>query len=235
MRGWNLILLAALAVTGCTSQGRSPCVIVVDRSVGCFHEEEVITRYERRGRFYVSQNRSIPVCYVEAVREIVTQTRRDRSAVLGQFNITPQTVADHFPDMVEAAQQMWPNQIPYDYRELPATFRSVFAYEAIADEVLKNGTGRTRSTTTVLFSVTLPGSPPIIVSSECEHPFMLPWTVQFGDATWETYSTDVPKALTLLADSTGPNTRLLDGTDYWAHWFWKDENVWGMAVVGLLP
>ncbi|MCP4248003.1 MAG: hypothetical protein GY778_13225 [bacterium] len=179
--------------------------------------------------------RSIPVRYVEAVREIVMHARRDRSAVLGQFNITPQTVAEHLPEMVEAASRMWPAQIPEDLAELPAELRNVFEYDTVANNVLVNLIGRDQSTTQVNFSVSLPGSPPMTVSSECEHPFMLPWTVQMGDANWETFSIDVPKGLTLLADGTGPNAGLLDGTDYWARGFWRDENVWGMAVVGLLP
>jgi hypothetical protein len=90
--------------------------------------------------------------------------------------------------------------------------------------------GADDSTNTVSLRVRIPGDPPFVVSSQHGSPWMLPWTVDAGGVTWETYSPELPRALLPYLPATLPNHELLDGTPYWRDGFWTDDHAWGMRL-----
>jgi hypothetical protein len=221
-----------ISLTGCLAGRRDTHELyILDEFHASFHDIRVESRFTLHGDVYVCGDRVLPAELIAGIRRIVLTSRREQADVLTQFDITPERVAEFRPAMLEAAGRMWPGQIP---EELPPEWIAAFGYEGVCRLVTGAMTGPTGSTKQVLVRVTLPGNPRVTASSNCEHPYMLPWTICVDGRTWQTYSIDVPRALAVLADPTGPNTPLLDGAGYWQWDFWNDRDVWGMVAAGLI-
>jgi len=80
------------------------------------------------------------------------------------------------------------------------------------------------------FEVHLPDEPECTLVADRFRPWMLPWKVQLGDESWQTYSSALPLALHELLPSTLPVHRLLDGRDYWNDGFWEGAPHWGSGL-----
>jgi hypothetical protein len=74
--------------------------------------------------------------------------------------------------------------------------------------------------------VTLPGEPPIALSSTHGGPWMLPWTIEAQGARWRTYLVDLPRVLAHVVPPLEEHRELLDGDAYWRDGFWQDAQAW---------
>ncbi len=70
----------------------------------------------------------------------------------------------------------------------------------------------------------------IEVTSTHQCPWMLPWRVQVGAKSWNTYSTALPLRIASIADKSGPCASWLDGRQYWDKGFWTDSDFWSLEV-----
>jgi hypothetical protein len=75
--------------------------------------------------------------------------------------------------------------------------------------------------------IELPSAPATVISSAHNGPGGLPWRVQVGAESWETYSVELPLALARYLKPVYPEAaRELDPTTYWERGFWDDTPVW---------
>ncbi|MHC4955678.1 MAG: hypothetical protein ACYTGZ_17645 [Planctomycetota bacterium] len=75
--------------------------------------------------------------------------------------------------------------------------------------------------------ITLPGEPPITITTESQHPYAQPWQVTVGKAKpRKVLSIEMSRYAMLLVDPAGPNYRHLEGAVYWAQGFWQDDDLW---------
>jgi hypothetical protein len=203
-------------------------LVVHDQSGGCFHHLEKTTEYVLAGDSYVGTHQRFPRSYIDGLRSLILASHEDSSTLLDQLGITADEAARQ-RDTIYQAVRRWTPELP---ETLPSWAEPLFAFERVHETLRKEIAGPTGgSTTSVEFCVTLPGNPVISVCSEADRYWMLPWHVKAGDASWETYSLAISRALAVLSDPTGPNAPLLDGSRYWSQEIWGESLVW-YAVMG---
>lgn len=221
------IALAILVPATRALAGPNPNTILVrDTSQGCFHGIKVVREFKEVNGYFVHDKVRIDSAWVERLKATLLSSKVEAGGLLRSLGITPEDVRLHAEDVLIASLLNTP-EVP---RVIPDRLAFLFDYEHISKVAREVAEGPRESTTRVLFEVTIAGSPTITVRSDHRQAWMLPWTIEVDGKEWETFDTEIPRLLSKLADSKGPNARYLDGNLYWSDEFWKDTDVWEYAI-----
>jgi len=112
-------------------------------------------------------------------------------------------------------------------KELPLELSHLFTLENVKKMIEEHYRGRNLMTE---ISITLPGSPQIIISSNSKDPFLVPWKIQYcylnsQQKSFITYSTELSKIIMkIFGNSFTFSVRdLLNPSEHvWKCLFWKD-------------
>jgi hypothetical protein len=222
----TLAAIIGLSIGG-RARGEEQRIVVEDRSQGCFHSTGGTHSFVWRDGAYLWQDRRVSESDLNHIRQAILQAPREPQGLLKALGVTPERVAEKRNDILAASlPRHWRND-DGSLPQLSPDEEHLLAYEVLAPDLLNRLTCEGQfSTTSVLFRVSLPGSPPLEVESTYERPCMLPFTVKYGDETWRIYDVNVPRMLKTLADPWGPNYKLLDGFAYWSQEVWNDGMFW---------
>ncbi len=198
-----------------------PTIVVHNVSSGCFHNLESTTEYRLTADgSFTGPGPTLDATWVSELRQLLLTSALGEEYVLPTIGITPQIVASHREDLIRACT----NVCEDEHVSIPASCEHVLSFESVGGMAFVEATHENHSTTSVLFEVSIPGDPAIVVRSEQYQAWMLPWTIRVKDSEWITYDIRIPMNLAKLAEPDGPNTELLDGTRYWSEHFWKDPH-----------
>lgn len=221
-----VLALTALALA-VAPRGAAPAILIRDVSSSCYHHDERTYEWKLEDEHWVLGDRSLSRAQVEAIRELLLESTLDRSHLLEELGVTPQSLAEHRDEILSAALKWsWRTEQPRPV-EIPPKLEYLLEFEYLSEPILREALGGNwGSTAGGSFEVVFPGVPVVRAYSNGLVAHMLPWTVEAGGREWKTASLAVSRALLLLADPEGPSASLLDGTTYWSEGFWNDRDFW---------
>lgn len=222
-----VIIVTFFTLPGSHVDGSENCIFVEDRSKGCFHDSGGTHKFLPCKGGYIWKDRKISNAEIAKLRKSILKATRKPDNLLQRLGITPNKIAEKRDDILSACLKEYTHWMHHDggLPQLDSEQEALLTYDVISPRLLSALTDEgARSTTSVLFRVTLPGSPSLQIESTFERYFMLPFTVIYGADKWKIYDPDIPRLLQALADPEGPNYRFLDGFSYWSTELWHDSD-----------
>ncbi len=233
--------LAARRRAGCGRTLDAPTITVVDDMSACFNSGHAEAVYTKVGDEFVFGSKRFDIKEIERLIQVIKDSEREQSLDMQKLGMTDESVARHREDIIETefkcSEQIWESDsnVPLfqpSPREVLEKHQDLINVRSVSDVARRHidflGSSTTRARITATFD---DGKGVIIqVSSVRMMPWMLPWTVKIGDKVWDTYSLEVPKVVAKLADPSGPEFALLDGSDYWTDKFWHDQIMWDKFI-----
>lgn len=186
-------------------------VIVEDTLDGCAFNEEGNCSYWLTGAGYIGPRGTLTSTFVGALRRRALGDPWSPEDALRALGVSAADAARQRPALVAATV---PDGVAV--ADLPQRAREALTVESIdamAVAALKPS-GAVYSIYRDL-SVTLPGVPPVKISSDHWGQHLLPWTVSVGERSWQTYDPWISQQLALIVAQDGPSyEELIDAEGY---------------------
>jgi hypothetical protein len=226
---WKLVRTRALGpligilLSACAATPNTPGepVLIQDSNTGCEGDGPHLEyRWERKDGWYVKGDRKVPADVVTRLRELAqTAPTLDKAPMPPALRFSEETIMERSGDIEEAACKWRP------------WLQDWAAPEPTVDEIAKVARERlidpANDTDWSSLNINLPGTPPIRITTESQHPYAQPWQVAIGDAEpRKVLSIEISRYAMLLVDPAGPNYRHLEGAMYWTNGFWQDDDLW---------
>jgi hypothetical protein len=220
-RALGLLTLILLSACAATQRPPSDPILVVDSNRGCEGAGPHLEyRWEREGDWFVRGDEKVPAGLVTRLREVALSALAVETAPLPpELRFTDETVLYHSSDIWEAARKWRPWLADWVEPDIDRAQVAKVARERLIDPAT--------DTNWSTLSITLPGTPPVTITTESQVPYAQPWLVAVGEAPpRKVLSVRLSRYVMLLVDPSGPNYRHLEGAGYWANGFWQDDDLW---------
>ena len=221
MNGVNMRAIVLMLLTACAgTHDGTKAVLVGDAHIGDGDGPSLDYRWEREGDWYVRGQQKVPAGVVAYLRDLAKTAPGLRTAPLPKaLQFGADTVLERSGDIWQAATEGTPWLEDWIGEDPSRALVAKAAREKLIDEG--------RDTDHTLLSITLPGSPTIVIATSSQAPYAQPWQVMIGDEPFrKVLSLEMSRYAMLLTDPAGPNYRYLEGATYWANGFWKDSDIW---------
>ncbi|MCW5822839.1 MAG: WG repeat-containing protein [Cyanobacteria bacterium TGS_CYA1] len=245
----SALCIVSLSIQCVMAQPTQPFAdqVVVDEEMrnpeGSCHASSTI--YERAGDDYKSTNRTISKSVIDEIRRTAIASESKILPDLKDFGITKESVEENKNKLVQAAYTKYGRTKPektITWESLAPELKYLFEYDTVSKNALDTVTGSMNSAYDFV-RFYLPGEPPIILQSRHRQSGMLPWTVKLGEKTWNTYSRDLPVALSKIASPSSAHYLADDkpdfrfqrmgnkATKFWPEGFFAQYGTWSNDLV----
>ncbi|MDX2105078.1 MAG: hypothetical protein SFY67_01630 [Candidatus Melainabacteria bacterium] len=229
----NAILVAAL-FTLMLPANASPQIETYYRQNGCWAFDSTTKYFKNSGKYVSEEGREVSTEFLKELVAVIQKSKLKNMLDLNDLGINQENIARHRHELMK---QCIPVQYPswkvanvskdlcaFDITSISksARHRLVFEKEVNSNQVYFSAT----------INVPEICSEKIVISSDNDCPWMLPWNVKVGSESWKTFSTELPLKLSFLPDRSESDCRLnacnylLNGKKYWQSEFWSDSFFW---------
>lgn len=221
-------ICAGLASASGGEQRSPPEPIRVHEVIGGCEVETVEWSYawEPDGGHFAWNGIVMPQSAVDNLRRILLASTIEPADYLPTFGLSQQNIDDHRDRILDA--------LDYSSHPPSSCWRGAHLFELesvrqcierdLRARIESDSDGGWMSTNIRRLKLTIPGSPPIVVESNCDSRWKIPWTITAGDCTWKSNDVAVSRALCPWLDSKSPNRWLADGN--WTEEIWEDVFLW---------
>jgi hypothetical protein len=204
--------------------GPDPDVVTVKEAYGACGVDpyEKTSTWTRVGDGYRLGDRWIAHDRIESLRALLLASNRETKDLLTTLDVTPDALEVHRKDLLEefrAYTDGGGGSIPVrTSSDLEEVLRFPTFSQHVHDLIFDQGS----CTTTYELHVTLPGTPPVTVSSESRVGWMIPCEVEVDHRIWSSTDIGISKALLPFVDAGSPLRWVLDGRRYWSEGVWTN-------------